>query len=346
VKPRFHAENALAAYPCPPETRVEQAIDTGTRRITRAQRAQAERRRRWLVIAAVGALICLAFYAVLSRIWSPAQGAWGVFALGGVAVALMLAATTYTLRKRVRIFASVRLDEWLLAHNYLAALALFVAALHALLTYQGDWLTWLGALWNDITYPDDPNTSLSGTVSSWTFAIMAVTVLTGLLGRVLQSVLPRQRLVQTVRLVVHVALAATVFGMVVGHVALVLQEDAEANAAVADLQPTLPSLENELFKSSCAQRSCHSSFSEKGGLVLEPGKAYENLVNVQADNKVAKAAGKVRVVPGDPDASFLIQKLTRPGPGEGDLMPKRSHALPPQAVEIIREWIKAGAPPK
>ena len=91
-------------------------------------------------------------------------------------------------------------------------------------------------------------------------------------------------------------------------------------------------------------RACLSFLSQKGGLVLTRDKAYQFLVNARADNEVAKAAGAIRVRPGDPDGSFLVKKLTNPGPGEGDLMPKRSHALPPRAVGVVRAWIAAGAP--
>src|SRR5438046_6681191 len=89
-------------------------------RLGEARRATRARRRRWLTIALIGAVTAGALYAALKLVWSPLQGAWAVFLLGGVAVLLMLAATTYTLRKRLRWPRRLRLDEWLLAHNYLA----------------------------------------------------------------------------------------------------------------------------------------------------------------------------------------------------------------------------------
>jgi hypothetical protein len=89
--------------------------------------------------------------------------------------------------------------------------------------------------------------------------------------------------------------------------------------------------------------SCHSTFSQRGGLVLEPGKAYASLVGVIADNDRAKALGLKRVNPGKPDSSFLMIKLTGPGPGEGDRMPDGNNPLSEKAITAIRTWIANGA---
>jgi hypothetical protein len=86
--------------------------------------------------------------------------------------------------------------------------------------------------------------------------------------------------------------------------------------------------------------------SQRGGLVLETDRSYAQLVNVTAENEVAKAARKLRVVPGRPEASFLMDKLTGPGPGEGRLMPYDTDGLTASQVETIRTWIKQGAGPE
>ncbi len=110
-------------------------------------------------------------------------------------------------------------------------------------------------------------------------------------------------------------------------------------------EPTFESIQRNLFNVSCSTRSCHGSPSFKGQLDLEEGKAYAALVGVAPDNDAARAAGLARVTPGNPEKSFLVLKLQGPGPGEGDRMPSRSLALPPEAVAAVQEWIRQGAKP-
>jgi hypothetical protein len=70
------------------------------------------------------------------------------------------------------------------------------------------------------------------------------------------------------------------------------------------------------------------------------------LVDVAASNPAAAAAGKRRVVPGDPDASFLWHKLAGElHADEGARMPQVGRQLDPLELELIRSWIVAGAPP-
>lgn len=112
----------------------------------------------------------------------------------------------------------------------------------------------------------------------------------------------------------------------------------------ASVQPTFASIQQNVFARSCASMSCHSTLSQRGGLVLEAGKAYANLVGVSSDNESAKAQGLKRVNPGKPDSSFLMIKLTGPGPGQGTQMPDGNDPLSQQAIGAIRTWIANGAP--
>jgi hypothetical protein len=51
------------------------------------------------------------------------------------------------------------------------------------------------------------------------------------------------------------------------------------------------------------------------------------------------------VIPGDPDGSFIIQKLEgRPAPLLGDQMPQGGPYLDQSTIDVIRQWIKDGAP--
>ena len=49
------------------------------------------------------------------------------------------------------------------------------------------------------------------------------------------------------------------------------------------------------------------------------------------------------VVPGDPDASYLFEKVASEAPRVGDRMPI-GNALDALDVEAIRQWIAGGAP--
>ena len=94
----------------------------------------------------------------------------------------------------------------------------------------------------------------------------------------------------------------------------------------------------------CAVASCHGSFAQ-GGLELLADTSYAQLVGVPASNPAAAGAGKVRVVPGDPDASFLVQKLRGTlAAGEGEAMPRIGAVLDAEELALVEGWIRDGAP--
>jgi hypothetical protein len=98
-----------------------------------------------------------------------------------------------------------------------------------------------------------------------------------------------------------------------------------------------------IFTNSCAFSGCHAGSSPGGGMLLSINNAYSNLVDVDSDLR----PGWTRVVPGDAEASLLIQKLTIPGlstPELGSRMPQPP-ALPLDNadIELIRRWINEGA---
>lgn len=113
----------------------------------------------------------------------------------------------------------------------------------------------------------------------------------------------------------------------------------------AELAPQLSSLQTEVLTGSCALASCHSTETQAGQLVLEPGTSFDGLVEVAAVQAGAVEDGLARVVPGDPDASFLWIKL-QPGVdgAYGTLMPQGSSTgLDADELDAIREWIELGA---
>jgi hypothetical protein len=107
---------------------------------------------------------------------------------------------------------------------------------------------------------------------------------------------------------------------------------------------TFATVQRRVFNRSCASFSCHGA-AAAGGLALTPDRSLASLVGVAASNPDARAAGVLRVVPGDPEVSFLLRKLTgRLGPGEGEPMPRVGERLPAATLDLVRRWIAAGAP--
>lgn len=96
----------------------------------------------------------------------------------------------------------------------------------------------------------------------------------------------------------------------------------------------------------CDVGTCHGPFAA-ANLDLRPGASYAELIDVLADNPVARAAGKRLVRPGDAIASFLSQKVhgTIDGPGgEGAPMPLVGTPLTADELAVVDAWIDAGAP--
>jgi hypothetical protein len=104
-------------------------------------------------------------------------------------------------------------------------------------------------------------------------------------------------------------------------------------------------LQTEVFNVNCLSAGCHNSTSRAGNLVLSSGVSYGQLVGVAPDNAVARQDGLDRVTPFDLDSSFLLIKLTGPGAGEGARMPLNGSPLSLSDINLVRDWILAGAPP-
>lgn len=106
-------------------------------------------------------------------------------------------------------------------------------------------------------------------------------------------------------------------------------------APPSGLQPTLSSIQREIFNPSCVEH--HGDHATEDDLDLTDGRSYSQLVNHPAFQ-----VSLDRVEPNDPEASYLILKLEgRPGI-VGDQMPP-SAPLSSAQINVIRQWISAGA---
>lgn len=84
-----------------------------------------------------------------------------------------------------------------------------------------------------------------------------------------------------------------------------------------------------IVEPSCATSSCHSSVAQTTGVRLD-----------DAELALTQLIDERHVVPGDPNSPLLLQLEGR----ERVRMPPDA-PLPRADVELIRDWIVAGAPP-
>lgn len=92
-------------------------------------------------------------------------------------------------------------------------------------------------------------------------------------------------------------------------------------------------------------RNCIICHAQGNDLDLVAGVAWQDLVDHPAPS--AEACGGTLVVPGNPDGSYLYQKLTNPNPCAGSQMPRTDllpDPLPACVIELVRAWIDEGAP--
>ena len=105
------------------------------------------------------------------------------------------------------------------------------------------------------------------------------------------------------------------------------------------LQPTFSSINQQVFLGICD--NCHNANGAAfaGGLRLDAGQAYNQLVNVPSSVK----PGAVRVIPGNASDSYLIHKLEGRSDISGSRMPLNAAPLPQADIDVIRTWIAQGA---
>ena len=114
-----------------------------------------------------------------------------------------------------------------------------------------------------------------------------------------------------------------------------------------DLHPTFTSIQQDIFNTTdsaarAACTTCHNAGNAAvaGGLNLTGTGAYAALVNAPSRDK----PGAIRVIPGDPDGSYVIQKLEGASGIVGQRMPQSGPPfLTPGQIAIIRRWIADGA---
>lgn len=108
-----------------------------------------------------------------------------------------------------------------------------------------------------------------------------------------------------------------------------------------ELQPTIESIQAQVFTPRCATSGCHRGSGAQEGLRLEDAQtSYDNLVDVPS----RQVPARLRVEPGSPGTSYLIDKLEGTQ-ASGSRMPQGQSPLSADTIAVIRQWIADGAPP-
>ena len=115
-----------------------------------------------------------------------------------------------------------------------------------------------------------------------------------------------------------------------------------------NLEPTFSSVQSQIFETTdsagrVACTNCHTNVGRNpaGGMNLVHDLAYDQIVNVPSRGQPRAT----RVIPGDPENSYLVRKLE----GLPDLVGLRmpfsgAPVLTDGQISILKRWIAIGAP--
>jgi hypothetical protein len=113
----------------------------------------------------------------------------------------------------------------------------------------------------------------------------------------------------------------------------------EIGSAAGTLDPTLASIQANVFTPGCALSFCHGE-AMTAGMDLREGNSYASIVNVPS----AEFPVWDRIEPFFPDQSYLICKLEACPSMVGQQMPLIGGPLGQGVIDVIRQWVEMGAP--
>ena len=112
---------------------------------------------------------------------------------------------------------------------------------------------------------------------------------------------------------------------------------------VQGLQPSLTSIQNNIFMPTCSVAGCHSGPPgpnlPSGMDLSSTGASFSSLINIAS----ILVPTTLRIAVGDADNSYLIHKLEGTA-AVGARMPKDGPFLDQATIDVIRLWIDSGAP--
>jgi methionine-rich copper-binding protein CopC len=103
------------------------------------------------------------------------------------------------------------------------------------------------------------------------------------------------------------------------------------------LTASFQSIQDNVFTPICTK--CHIGAGAPQGLQLDAANSYAMLVGVPS----AEQPAVMRVKAGDPANSYIIRKLQDTGAISGGQMPLNGPYLPQSTIDVISQWITAGA---
>lgn len=114
-----------------------------------------------------------------------------------------------------------------------------------------------------------------------------------------------------------------------------------------NLSPDFASIQRDVLGAAdpSGRRACISCHTANGrtpsaGLNMDTSDVYDRLVNAPSRNK----PGAILIVPGDPDNSYLVQKVKGTPGIAGARMPLNGPYLSDGQILILQRWIEIGAP--
>jgi hypothetical protein len=103
------------------------------------------------------------------------------------------------------------------------------------------------------------------------------------------------------------------------------------------LTPDFKSIQDNVFTPICTK--CHIGAGAPQGLQLDAAHSYALLVGVPSTEQ----PNVLRVKPGDPDNSYMVQKIEGVASISGVRMPFGGPYLPQSTIDVIRTWVSNGA---
>jgi len=110
----------------------------------------------------------------------------------------------------------------------------------------------------------------------------------------------------------------------------------ESGGGETPLTADFASLQQHIFTPLCT--GCHAGAGAPLGLRLTEDVSYASIVNTPS----VEVPSLQRVTPGNPDASYLLQKVSGTA-AVGDRMPLGGPPLSPDLIAALRQWIADGA---
>jgi len=144
---------------------------------------------------------------------------------------------------------------------------------------------------------------------------------------------PKGFFVASLTLIVAASLAACTAGSGEG-----LDQNGQPVQPAPPVASDFQEIQDTIFTPICTQ--CHIGSGAPQGLRLDAANSYALLVNTAS----SEVPALLRVNPGNPDQSYLLQKIEGTA-AVGGRMPFGQAPLPQDRIDLVRGWIAAGAPP-